>query len=313
MKINNTELKIIKGDITQIKADAIVSPANTKLIMAEGVAGAIKKRGGQEIEDEAVKKSPVKKGAAVETRAAKLPAKYVIHAVTMDKNSQVDEVTIREACHNCLETAKRLGLNSIAFPALGCGVGGFSPKAAAKIMSQEVLRHAKYDPSALKEIVFVLYDEKTFNVFNKQITGYLDYMQKKLCQGPFLTADIIIEVKGGIVLIERLNPPFGWALPGGFLDYGETLENCAIREAKEETNLDIYDLEQLHTYSDPSRDPRFHTVTTVFVAKAKGKPQAGDDAQNAKVITLDDMSNIKFAFNHKEVLEDYREFKQKNK
>jgi len=313
MKINNTELKIIKGDITQLKVDAIVNAANSKLVMASGLAVAIKKRGGQKIEDEALKKGPVKIGAAIETTAANLPAKYVIHAVTIDENSQTDEAIIRNACHNSLELSKRLKVKSIAFPALGCGVGGFSSKAAAKIMSQEVLKHARYDLLPVEEIIFVLYDDETFNVFKKQVFGYLEYIQNKLSQGPFITADIIIEVRGGIVLIERSNPPFGWAIPGGFLDYAETLEECAIREAKEETDLDIYDLKQMHTYSDPSRDPRFHTVTTVFVAKAKGKPQAGDDAQNAKVVAADDVVKLRLAFNHSDVLEDYKRFKQKIK
>ncbi|MDD5006231.1 MAG: NUDIX hydrolase [Candidatus Omnitrophica bacterium] len=140
--------------------------------------------------------------------------------------------------------------------------------------------------------------------------GYVEYIQNKLSQGPFITVDIIIEVEGGIVLIERSNPPFGWAIPGGFVDYGETLEACAIREAKEETSLDIYDLEQMHTYSDPSRDPRFHTVTTVFVAKAKGRPKAGDDAQNAKIISLDEIKNFKLAFDHQDVLADYKKFRE---
>ena len=135
-------------------------------------------------------------------------------------------------------------------------------------------------------------------------------MQNKLSQGPFITVDIIIELNDGVVLIERSNPPFGWAIPGGFVDYGESLEECAVREAKEETGLDIYDLVQMHTYSNPNRDPRFHTVTTVFVDKAKGKPKAGDDAQNLKVVSLDEVKNPKLAFDHEKVLNDYKKFKK---
>src|SRR3989338_6146180 len=96
---------------------------------------------------------------------------------------------------------------------------------------------------------------------------------------PFLTVDIIINLNNqGIVLIKRKNPPYGWALPGGFVDVGETVEHAAIREAKEETNLDIFNLKQFHLYSDPSRDPRMHTAACVFTADATGIPQAGDDA-----------------------------------
>lgn len=92
-------------------------------------------------------------------------------------------------------------------------------------------------------------------------------------QHPSPTVDIIIEMKGGgIILIKRKNPPCGWALPGGFVDYGESLEAAAIREAKEETSLHITLTAQFHTYSDPHRDPRRHTITTVFLARAEGTP-----------------------------------------
>lgn len=290
MKINNTELKIVKGDIARTKADAVVNAADKNIL----------------------KKAFPKIGEAVAGRVGRLKTKYVIHAVAIDENLNTDETIIRSACRNSLEIAKRLKLKSVAFPALGCGVGGFSSKAIAKIMSQEVLRHAKYDKAPLKQIIFVLGDKPTHDIFKKVSISYLSYIQHKLCQGPFITADIIIEVDAGIVLIERSNPPFGWAIPGGFLDYGETLEDCARREAKEETGLDIYDLKQLHTYSDPKRDPRFHTVTTVFVAKAKGKPRAGDDAQNLKVVQLKDIPKLKLAFDHNDVLGDYKKFRNIN-
>lgn len=311
MQIKNTELKIIKADITELEVDTIVNAANTKLVMAGGVALAIKKRGGQSIEDEAAKKWPIKVGEAIQTSAGNLKAKYIIHAVVMDSDSRTDEDKIRSACANSLELAKKLKLKSIAFPALGCGVGGYPIKATAKIMAQEILKHAKYDVEPLKEVIFVLYDDETFNEFKKNAFGYLDYIQNKLSQGPFITVDIIIEVRGRVVLIERSNPPFGWAIPGGFVDYGESLEYCAKREAKEETGLNIYDLKQMHTYSKPGRDPRFHTITTVFTAKSKGKPKAGDDAKNIKVVSLEEAKKLKLAFDHAQVLEDYRKFKKK--
>ncbi len=98
-------------------------------------------------------------------------------------------------------------------------------------------------------------------------------------RNPIPTVDIIIEIENaGIVLIKRKNPPHGWAIPGGFVDYGESLEEAAAREAKEETNLEVEDLRQFRAYSDPNRDPRFHTISMVFIAKAKGKPEARDDA-----------------------------------
>lgn len=122
---------------------------------------------------------------------------------------------------------------------------------------------------------------------------------------PFVTVDMIIEFPQGVVVIERRNPPYGWALPGGFVDVGESLEDAARREAKEETNLDLVDLKQMHTYSDPKRDPRFHTVSTVFIAQGRGQAQSGDDAKNLKIVDYEDLLKIDYAFDHKEVVKDY--------
>lgn len=121
---------------------------------------------------------------------------------------------------------------------------------------------------------------------------------------PIPTVDIIIEAGGGIVLIERRNPPFGWAIPGGFVDYGERAEDAAIREAKEETGLDVQITGLLGVYSDPGRDPRMHTISTVFIAKADGRPTAGDDAKSAMIFGLDRLPGD-LAFDHGKILEDY--------
>lgn len=122
---------------------------------------------------------------------------------------------------------------------------------------------------------------------------------------PALSVDIIIRVAPArILLVERKNPPHGYALPGGFVDYGETLEVAAAREAKEETGVDLAGLEQFHAYSDPSRDPRQHTVTVVFVADAIGQPRAGDDA--AAVIEADPRApGVTLVFDHARILTDY--------
>lgn len=305
MLIRGAELKIVQGDIAELTVDSIVNAANNKLEMGGGVAGAIKRKGGKSIEEEAVKKGPIGIGEAVETSGGSLKAKYVIHAATMGMDSKTDEVKIRNSCASALKTAAKLRLNSIAFPALGCGVGGFSHFAAAKIMAQEVFRHLREDKTSLKEIIFCLFDKEAYDVFDKTVASYLEYITHKLQNGPFTTVDAIIEVEGGIVLIERSNPPFGWALPGGFVDYGESLENAVRREMKEETGLDLEDLKQFHTYSEPGRDPRFHTIATVFIAKAKGKPQAGDDAAGAKVFNLNEINKLDFAFDHAKIIQDY--------
>ncbi len=123
-------------------------------------------------------------------------------------------------------------------------------------------------------------------------------------KSPFLTVDLIIDFNEGVILIKRKNPPEGWALPGGFVDYGETLEFAAVREAKEETGLEVELIRQLHTYSDPKRDPRHHTVTTVFLARAKGDPRAGDDAKEIGIFRETDLPD-QIAFDHRDILNDY--------
>lgn len=129
-------------------------------------------------------------------------------------------------------------------------------------------------------------------------------MSEKTYRNPSVTVDIIIETGQGIVLVERKNPPYGWAIPGGFVDYGETLESAAIREAKEETSLDVRLIEQFHTYSDPSRDPRHHTVSTVFIARGTGSLKAADDAKNARAFSRDRLPSP-IAFDHAQILSDY--------
>lgn len=140
-----------------------------------------------------------------------------------------------------------------------------------------------------------------------------DGMKKR--KNPVPTVDIIIEIKRedgrhGIVLIKRKNPPLGWALPGGFVDYGESLEEAARREAKEETSLDIKLKGQLHTYSDPNRDPRQHTISTVYIASARGKPKARDDAKEIGIFIREEI-NFRLAFDHQKILADYFEQKEK--
>ena len=130
---------------------------------------------------------------------------------------------------------------------------------------------------------------------------------------PLIAADTIIELsnKPGrpIVLIERKNPPYGWAIPGGFVDVGERLEIAAIREAREEVCLDVTLKALLGMYSDPKRDNRGHTVTAVYVAEATGEPKAADDAKNLAIFEIDNLPD-ELAFDHRQVLEDYRKFRE---
>lgn len=130
-------------------------------------------------------------------------------------------------------------------------------------------------------------------------------------RNPTPTVDLLIEVDGHpgtVVLIARRNPPQGWALPGGFVDEGEFLADAAAREAKEETGLDVELTALFHCYSDPARDPRQHTVSTVFLARAAGAPAGGDDAADARVFTLDALP-APIVFDHATILADYAAFR----
>lgn len=123
---------------------------------------------------------------------------------------------------------------------------------------------------------------------------------------PVPTVDVIISLYEGVVLVLCRNPPPGWALPGGFVDYGETVERAAVREALEETGLDVELTGLLGVYSDPGRDPRLHTISTVFTAVAQnnGFPHAGDDAAEVRVFTAEDLPRP-LAFDHRRILGDY--------
>lgn len=134
-------------------------------------------------------------------------------------------------------------------------------------------------------------------------------------RGPKLAVDCIILVDGRVLLIHRRNPPHGWALPGGFVEYGETVEDAVRREMREETGLRLEDLRQFRVYSDPVRDPRGHVVSVVFTARGVGKPEAGDDADRYRLIDLDDVVEtgtvpegtvpISLVFDHAQILKDF--------
>jgi ADP-ribose pyrophosphatase YjhB (NUDIX family) len=123
-------------------------------------------------------------------------------------------------------------------------------------------------------------------------------------RNPKSTADVIVDIGGKILLINRKNPPYGWAIPGGFIDYGEGAEDAAIREIREEAGIEVRDLTQFHFYSDPGRDPRHHTVTIVFTARSDGIPKAGDDAAEYGLFEENQLPSP-LAFDHERILADY--------
>lgn len=128
-------------------------------------------------------------------------------------------------------------------------------------------------------------------------------------RNPYPTVDVVVETPEGIVLVERKNPPHGWALPGGFIDYGERVEDAARREILEETGLEVELVHLLGVYSEPARDPRHHTMTVVYVGRAEGTPRGGDDAARAEAFHPDRLPSP-LCFDHEQVVRDYRAFKE---
>ncbi len=172
MKYRDVEVEAYLGDITKLEVDAIVNAANTHLRMGGGVAGAIKRAGGKEIEDEAVKQGPIKIGEAVATTAGRLKAKYVIHSPTMELDFRTDEEKIRLAMKAALNKADELGIESIAFPALGTGVGGFPKDRAAEVMVEELKKHIDAG-TGLKKVILADINKDQVEYFKKAIEEML--------------------------------------------------------------------------------------------------------------------------------------------
>ena len=162
------KVEILQGDITESDAEAIVNAANNHLWMGSGVAGAIKRKGGQVIEDEAVRKGPIPVGQAVETTAGNLPFKYILHAAGMGQDLRTSPEIVFETTVNTVLLADRLELKSVAFPAIGTGVGGLSLELCARTMKKAI-----EDTSArlqhLEIVQFVLYDKSAFDIFRKEL------------------------------------------------------------------------------------------------------------------------------------------------
>jgi O-acetyl-ADP-ribose deacetylase (regulator of RNase III) len=156
------ELEVVEGDITALGVDAIANAANTHLWMGAGVAGAIKRAGGEEIEREAVAKGPIEIGDAVETAAGRLPARYVIHGAVMGQDLRTSGEQIARTTRRCLEVADGLGCRSLALPAFGTGVGGFPLEECAEIMVAEA---REFEPGSLQRVVFAVFGAEAAAAF----------------------------------------------------------------------------------------------------------------------------------------------------
>jgi O-acetyl-ADP-ribose deacetylase (regulator of RNase III) len=169
LKIKKTTIRLETGDITDSETDAIVNAANNHLWMGGGVAGAIKRRGGQKIEDEAVAQGPIPIGEAVITTGGDLKASHVIHAAGMGTDLRTDEDKIRATTCNALKRADEAGLKSIAFPSIGTGVGGFPVAKAARVMIGTVREFAIGVDTTLETVVFVLYNQDIYSEFENAL------------------------------------------------------------------------------------------------------------------------------------------------
>lgn len=163
-----TELEVLEGDITALEVDAIANAANNRLWMGGGVAGAIKRAGGEEIEREAIQQGPIDVGDAVATKAGRLPARWVIHGAVMGQDLKTNADFVRRTTESCLRLADELGVESIALPAFGTGVGGFSVDECARIMVEAVRNH---DPSSLKRVVFAVFGAEAKAAFERSLAA----------------------------------------------------------------------------------------------------------------------------------------------
>jgi len=169
-KVGKTVIRLVKGDITQYDGDAIVNAANNHLWMGSGVAGAIKRRGGESIEKEAVERGPIKVGEAIVTEAGDLDVDYIIHAAVMGQDLRTSEAIIREATQNSLYKCDELAIERVAFPAFGTGIGGFPVDKCAKAMLEEVVLYLEEEKDTnLREIVFYLFGEETYMAFARAL------------------------------------------------------------------------------------------------------------------------------------------------
>lgn len=278
MRIQDIDLEIIKGDGAELDVDVVAL--------------------------ESVEDYPIEGGEVLSIIGGEGHYYTIIANLSFDQT--LDDVEkVRRGYVDVLKKSAELDAKSIALIPLGYEKGVITPEASAKILAQELLKFIRFGKHNLEKVYVCVTDTDNFDIVYNNVIGYLTHLQDTLGMGPYATVDAIIEFSEGIVIIERHNPPYGWALPGGFVDYGESLETAVLRETKEETRLELEDLRQFKTYSDPDRDPRFHTISTVFIGRGVGNPKAGDDAKNLKIVPYEELMNGEYAFDHRRVIGEY--------
>jgi ADP-ribose pyrophosphatase YjhB (NUDIX family) len=211
----------------------------------------------------------------------------------------------RQRVRTMFERAHQRGINEFELSGVDNRYPDIPIVGAAKITAQETLRAVKKSGHPFKTITIQVPGDHTRALFQKTLEGYIHHIENDLGEEPYYTVDLIIEMPQGIVLIERSNPPYGWALPGGFIDPGEEPKEAAVREAKEETNLEVVQVRSFAVYGQPGRDPRFRTISTVFIATGAGEAQFGDDAKGLKIIPYPQLLNGHYAFDHHQIIKDY--------
>ena len=169
VKIDKTTIALERGDITEAEVDAVVNAANAELWMGAGVAGAMKRKGGTVIEEDAMRQGPIEIGEAVLTVAGNLPANHVIHAATMGKDLKTDVEKVLAATKSVLAIAEKHKMASIAFPALGSGVGGLPPEKSAEAMLTTVIEHIKGGKSTLQKVLFIVYQDEAHKAFTEAL------------------------------------------------------------------------------------------------------------------------------------------------
>jgi len=168
--MNVLQLEVREGDIAEVEADAVANAANDRLWMGDGVAGALKRAGGDEIEREATALGPIALGSAVATTAGRLPARYVIHGAVMGQDLRTDADLVRRTTHSCLALADELGCRALALPAFGTGVGGFALSECARILVEEA---RSFEPHSLERVIFAVFGREAYEAFSSELSSPL--------------------------------------------------------------------------------------------------------------------------------------------